>query len=187
MKFRSSTGSSVSSFVSKRVATSARSVFRSGDPPVTSTVSVSCPTSRLKLTGVCVSTLTRTLGTTADLETRELGFDFVVAGNQPVLDVETGFVGDDGIDGLALDAGDRDGDARQRAAARVGDGAADAAIHGLRGRRWCEPHQRDRDGEPDVNCPKRSAAEHRTSCDDVTGSGGGVCPLGERRSRLDDA
>ncbi len=68
MKLRSSTGSSVSSLASKRVATSARSVLSSGAPPLTVTASVIDPTSSLKLTGVCVSTLTVTRSTTAVLK-----------------------------------------------------------------------------------------------------------------------
>jgi hypothetical protein len=39
-----------------------------GDPPVTSTVSVSWPTPILKVNGVCVSTLTCTTGTIAVLK-----------------------------------------------------------------------------------------------------------------------
>ena len=64
VKFRSSTGSSVICLVSKMVATSARSVFRSW-PAVASTVTVSVrsPVSRRSASWVWVSTLTITFGT----------------------------------------------------------------------------------------------------------------------------
>jgi hypothetical protein len=68
VKLRSSTGRSVSWRSSNVVATSARSVRSSGAPPVTVTVSVSAPTSIVKLTGVWVSTLTCTRGTMAALK-----------------------------------------------------------------------------------------------------------------------
>ncbi len=68
VKFRSRTGRSVISFSENRVATSARSVLRSGEPPETVTDSLSCPTLRAKFTGVCVSTLICTRGTTAALK-----------------------------------------------------------------------------------------------------------------------
>ena len=68
VKFRSSTGSSVSSLVSKRDDTSARSVLSSGLVAVTSTLSVTLPDFEAEVdVGVCVSTLTRTFGTTACL------------------------------------------------------------------------------------------------------------------------
>ncbi len=74
VKFRSRMGSSVSCFWVNDVATSARSVLSSGDPPVTVTVSVSSPTSSLKLMGVCASTLTTTDGTTAVLKLASSAF-----------------------------------------------------------------------------------------------------------------
>ncbi len=73
VKLRSRTGRSVSSFVENRVATSARSVLSSGDPPETVTDSVSCPTLRVKLTGVCVSTLICARRHHRGLEAGELG------------------------------------------------------------------------------------------------------------------
>ena len=47
------------------------------------------------------------------LEALQLGPHLVGAGQQPVFDVEPRLVGDDRVGGLALDAGDRDGHARQ--------------------------------------------------------------------------
>ena len=66
------------------------------------------------------------------LEARKLGLHLVGAGQQPSFDVEPGLVGHDRVGGLALDARDRHGDARQHGAAVVGDSAADAAVDGLR-------------------------------------------------------
>ena len=51
VKLRSSTGRSVICLESKLVETSARSVFSSGDPPVTSTCSVRSPSSQLEVDG----------------------------------------------------------------------------------------------------------------------------------------
>ena len=80
MKLRSRIGRSVSCRWSNEVATSARSVFSSGDPPVTVTVSVSSPTSSWKLMGVCASTLTTTDGTTAVLKLASSAFTSYVPG-----------------------------------------------------------------------------------------------------------
>ena len=78
---------------------------------------MTCADSSLKSTGVCASTLTTTLGTTAVLKPGSSALHLVVAGQQPLLDEEPRFVGDDGVGGLALEAGDGDGDAGQDGAA----------------------------------------------------------------------
>src|SRR5918994_7536902 len=65
VKLRSSTGRSVICLESNRVATSARSVVNSVDPPVTVTCSVISPTCSWNSTGVCASTPTTTFGTRA--------------------------------------------------------------------------------------------------------------------------
>ena len=115
VKLRSRTGRSVICFDRSRVATSARSVLSSGDPPVTSTARSAVRRSSAKSTGVCASTLTCTaLDTIAGLKPCELRLDLVDAGQQALFDdTRPDSFGDDGVGGVAIVAGDRDGDARQ--------------------------------------------------------------------------
>ena len=96
MKFRSSTGSSVSSLVSKRVDTSARSVFRMGENPCTVTASLTSPTCNVH-PDVWIDRL---------LEPGELDLHLVGAGQQPLLDVVASFIGHERVGRLALDARD---------------------------------------------------------------------------------
>ena len=80
VRLRSNMGALVSWRASNTVATSARSVLSSGDPPVTSIVSVTGPSSSLKSTGVTASTLTTTFGTTAVLQLAISAFTSYVPG-----------------------------------------------------------------------------------------------------------
>ena len=74
MKFRSSTGRSVIWCESNDDATSARSVLRTGEKPVTVTLSLTSPIAIRISSVVCVSTLTRMSEKTALLKPASSAF-----------------------------------------------------------------------------------------------------------------
>ncbi len=144
VKFRSSTGSSVSSLVSKRDDTSARSVFRIGENPSTVTASVTC--ADLQLDVECRLRVDVHADVRVDrlLEPGELDLHLVRTGQQALLDVVASFVGHDRVGRLALDAGDSDRHSGQQAARLVHHSTGNTAVNCLRrsaARQSCERDQ----------------------------------------------
>ncbi len=137
VKFRSSTGRSVTSLASKLVATSARSVFRSW-PPGGRHRDLVRDIPRLQH-GVDLGLRVHAhddrrhdLG----LEANELRLQLVSSREQSVLEVIPRRIGGDGVDRTSLEAGDGQPRPGRHRTAGVGDGARDAPVHGL-GRARC--------------------------------------------------
>ena len=81
VKLRSSTGRSVIWWASNDEATSARSVFRTGENPATVTFSVTSPIAMRMSSVVCVSTFTRISENTAVLKPASSAFTSYTPGS----------------------------------------------------------------------------------------------------------
>jgi hypothetical protein len=89
-------------------------------------------------------------------EARELDLDLVPPGEQPVLEVVAGRIGGDRVDGAALEARHgHSGPGRPRAA-RVDDGARDAAVDGLGERRRGRPRNGNQHGDAGSEHPRQA-------------------------------
>ena len=129
------------------------------------------------------------------LEAGQLRLHLVVARQQALLGEVARLVGHYGVNGLALDAGDGDGDAREDATAFVGDRSTDAAVDRLccGNARECESDDENERGPDDATAtdslrsagPKHNPPppEIRQQASDRVPGGAEEGASGERRSR----